>query len=156
MHKGDYNFLDLFFTARVVGFVATLPLACYVEKNVYWTRWRMDDLDFLNALTWHLDCMALSLGEIERCHPPADIFQMRMYYSLYVSNFMSAVDFVSEKCGVPFNATLEASLSTLSLSGADVIGYLRELRNGVIHRGLDPASGGRVIKGVVYAVAPLK
>ncbi|CUX45928.1 hypothetical protein AGR7C_Lc120052 [Agrobacterium deltaense Zutra 3/1] len=114
----------------------------------------MDDVDFLGALTWHLDCMALSLEEVLGYRPPADGFHMRMHYSLYITNFMSTVDFVAEKYGSGFIASLEESLATTNFSGAHVLGYLRELRNGVVHRGLDPCSRASVVNGVVCAVAP--
>ncbi len=31
---------------------------------------------------------------------------------------------------------------------------MRELRNGIVHRGIDPTSGGAVVNGVVCAMAP--
>lgn len=114
----------------------------------------MNSIDSLHGLVWHLECMSLSGREIENFHPPADSFQMRMHYSLYLTNLMSAIDMVAEWCGEPFNSELLDGLKTPSLSGSDILGYVRELRNGVVHRGVDPTNGGTQISGCVWAVSP--
>ena len=114
----------------------------------------MRNIAFLSGISWHLECMVLAAAAIDNFRPPADGFQMRMYYSLYLTNLMSAVDLVFEIHGNPFQTALEDSLRTSNLSGAEVLGYMRELRNGIVHRGIDPTSGGMVVDGVVCAVAP--
>lgn len=114
----------------------------------------MENSDLLNGITWHLECMALAASAIDNFHPPADPFQVRMNYSLYLTNLMSAIDMVSEIQDSSFETALESSLTTTLSSGAEVLGYMRELRNGVVHRGIDPTSGGSVVDGVVCAVAP--
>lgn len=111
--------------------------------------------ELLSGISWHLECLVLVATEIDNFRPPADSFQMRMYYSLYLTNLMSAIDMVFEIHGTPFQTALEDSLKTSNFSGAEVLGYIRELRNGIVHRGLDPTSGGMVVDGVVCAMAPL-
>ena len=114
----------------------------------------MNSIDSLHGLVWHLECMALSGREIENFQPPADSFQMRMHYSLYLTNLMSAIDMVDEWCGKPFNDALLEALKTTGLPGPDIFFYLRELRNGLVHRGVDPTPGGAERNGRVWAVAP--
>ena len=114
----------------------------------------LSDIRTIHGLMWHFECMALSGEAIENFRPPADSFQMRMHYSLYLINLMSAIDMVRDWCGNPFKEALHESLKTSMFSGSDILDYLRELRNGVVHRGVDPTSGGTVINAVTWAVAP--
>jgi hypothetical protein len=107
----------------------------------------------LSGISWHLECMVLAASAIENFRPPADSFQMRMYYSLYLTNLMSAIDMVKD-IHKPFQTALEDSLRTSNFSGAKVLGYIRELRNGVVHRGINPTGDGEVVDGVVCALAP--
>jgi len=98
--------------------------------------------------------MVFSGGAIGNMRPPADAFQMRMHYSLYLTNLMSALDMMVETHGEAFQSALEARLATSGQTGSEVLGYIRELRNGVVHRGIDPTSGGEVIADIVCAIAP--
>lgn len=56
-----------------------------------------NDLELVNGLAWYLECMHLAATSINNFRPPADLFQMRMHYSLYVVNLMSAVDMMREQ-----------------------------------------------------------
>lgn len=114
----------------------------------------MRDIELISGISWHLECMVLAAAAIDNFYPPADGFQMRMYYSLYITNLMSAIDMAYEKYGQSFQTDLEDSLKTSNFSGAGVLGYIRELRNGIVHRGINPTSGCVVVDGVVYAMAP--
>ncbi len=98
--------------------------------------------------------MVLSAAAIDSFHSPADGFQMRMHYSLYLTNLMSAIDMVHDVHRTPFQTALEEGLRTSNVPGAEVLGYIRELRNGVVHRGIDPTSSGVVVDGTVCAIAP--
>lgn len=113
----------------------------------------MRDIGLLNGIAWHLECIDLTRTAIDNFRPPADSFQIRMNYSLFVTNLMSAIDMVIETSGAAFQNALEENLKTSQNSGGEVLGYIRELRNGVVHRGLDPTSGGLVVNGLVYVVA---
>ena len=115
----------------------------------------MNDIELVSAITWHLECMVLAATEIDNFRPPTDSFQKRMHYSLYLANLMSAIDMVSEKCGRSFETALKDNLKTSNLSGAEVLGYIRELRNGIVHRGIDPTSSATVVDGLICAVSPL-
>jgi len=114
----------------------------------------MKRIEILHGIAWHLECLALAAAAIGNFRPPADGFQMRMYYSLYLTNLMSAIDMVIDIHGRSFQMALEESLKTSSFSGPAILGYIRELRNGVVHRGMDPTNGGVVIDGVARAMAP--
>lgn len=111
-------------------------------------------IEILAAISWHLECMVLAAAAIDNFRPPADGFQMRMHYSIYVTNLMSAIDMMLDIHGKAFQTALEHNLKTSKFSGADVLGYLRELRNEIVHRGLNPTSGSLGVGALVRAVAP--
>lgn len=109
--------------------------------------------ELMSGIAWHLECIDLARQKIDNFRASADSFQMRMYYSLYVTNLMSAIDIVLEIHKGDFQTALEERLKTSHHSGANVLGYVRELRNGIVHRGLDPIKGGSVHNDIVYAIA---
>ncbi len=111
-------------------------------------------IELLNAMTWHLECMKLASEAIDSFRPPADSFQMRMHYSIYITNCMSALDMLVEVFGSSFTDALDKALELPDNSGKDVRRYLRELRNGVVHRGVDPTANGVVVDGFTLALAP--
>ena len=84
----------------------------------------MKDIDLLGSVSWHLKCMVLAAAAIDNFRPPADGFQMRMHYSLYVANLISAIDLVLETHHSPFQTALEHCLKTSRFSGAEVLGYV--------------------------------
>lgn len=114
----------------------------------------MDSVSIVSTVTWHLECTTFSAAEIMSFRPPADGFKMRMHYSLYASNLLGAVDAIQDALGEDFENTIKNSLPLGSFSGEEVFGYLRELRNGAVHRGVDLTAGGLVIGELVCAVAP--
>jgi hypothetical protein len=67
---------------------------------------------------------------------------------------MSAINMVKDTYGTSFTIDLENNLKTSNFSGSDVLGYMRELRNGVVHRGIDLSASSTVIDGIICAVAP--
>ncbi|WP_411508028.1 hypothetical protein [Brucella anthropi] len=91
---------------------------------------------------------------IDNFRPPADLFQMRMHYSIYITNFMSALDMLKEVFGSSFTDALDEAFESPDTSGDNIRRYLRELRNGVVHRGVDPTGSGIVVDGVTLALAP--
>ncbi len=114
----------------------------------------MDNVALASTVTWHLECAAFSAAEIMSFKPPADGFKMRMHYSLYALNLLGAVDAIHDVLDSGFETSIENALSLENFSGELVLGYLRELRNGVVHRGVDLTAGGVVIDGLVCALAP--
>ena len=114
----------------------------------------MTNQTLLGGIVWHLECMVLAKSEIDGFKPPANTFQMRMYYSLYLTNLLSLIDMMRDEYGEDLQSKLESAVQTPQFSGQCILGYLRELRNGVVHRGIDPTSGGMVIDDVVCAISP--
>ncbi|WNJ84043.1 hypothetical protein [Pseudomonas canadensis] len=77
-----------------------------------------------------------------------------MHYSIYASNLLGAVDAIQDSLDSGFETMIQNALPLGGFSGEQVLGYLRELRNGVVHRGIDLTAGGVVVDGLVCALAP--
>jgi hypothetical protein len=107
----------------------------------------------IGGLVWYAECMDRALLEIRSFSPPAN--DVRFYHSLFVVNLMSLVDRSGELFGIDVSQQWSACLNGHGgLNGENNIGYVRELRNAVVHRGLDIAASGVVISDHVRAVAP--
>jgi hypothetical protein len=83
---------------------------------------------------------------------------LRIHYSNYYVNLISAIESISEvgdfEPGL-FLKTLEARFSTIdATSGSDNYMYVRELRNSIVHRGLDIASGAHFVSNFPLLIAP--
>jgi hypothetical protein len=63
-----------------------------------------------------------------------------MYHYLYFSNLFGAVDLVCDySSAIGEKAVFEANIKR-GFGNADDYQYARELRNAIVHRGLDPAA----------------
>ncbi|OUJ15603.1 hypothetical protein HK28_07450 [Acetobacter sp. DsW_063] len=104
-------------------------------------------------LAWYAECMNRALAEIRGFSPPAR--DVRFHHSLFIINFMSLIDLAVEFYGPLFKQQFIKKLDgTGGQTGENNEGYLRELRNATIHRGMDIASSGTVISNHVRAIAP--
>ncbi|WP_206669059.1 hypothetical protein, partial [Brucella sp. 10RB9210] len=72
----------------------------------------MQNIELLNTITWHLECMKWASDTIDNFRPPADPFQMRMHYSIYITNFMSALDMLKEVFGPSFTDALDKAFES--------------------------------------------
>lgn len=111
-------------------------------------------IEKLHSIAWHLNCARIALDEICSFIPPADPFRMRMYHSMYPSSLLSAKELVFEISGADDKKFKAVWSSTSAIDLSDLVDYIRELRNAVIHRGLDIAAMGEVINHRVCALAP--
>jgi hypothetical protein len=107
----------------------------------------------IGGLVWYAECMDRAFQEIRSLAPPAN--DVRFGHSLFVVNLMSLVERSIELFGndvwLQWSARIDGHGG---LNGDNNAGYVRELRNAVVHRGLDIAASGVVISNYVRAVAP--
>jgi hypothetical protein len=99
--------------------------------------------NFFDGLLWYLSVRNWAYAKIRDCPHGAQLFDVRMCHSLYFVNLLSATDHISDHVQddkavrSAFESQLEAGFgNTRDLQ------YVRELRNAIIHRGLDPAAIG--------------
>ena len=115
----------------------------------------------LSAVKWYFELKNLSLRNAMsiRCPlQPGKQKDLRQYYSQYFSGLLSATELLLEseyEHRAAFKSSLEEALSFGGdFDGTRSYAYLRELRNSVIHRGLDLCSGAHIQEDFPVYVAP--
>lgn len=117
--------------------------------------------DLLNALSLYLATKQTALRSALALRAPLTNEQaqdLRVHYSNYFVNLLSAIELISQgptPGEQSFSAALDAAYSFTEFpSGAENYGYIRELRNAIVHRGLDIASAVHFAADVPLLVAP--
>ncbi|MFA6009630.1 MAG: hypothetical protein WC799_06585 [Desulfobacteraceae bacterium] len=117
--------------------------------------------ELLSATKWYFDQKNLSLKNAIslRCQLSVENQKdIRLYYSQYFTGLLSATELFLEKNYQnieKFKGRLELALSfDEHPNGPDNYSYLRELRNSIIHRGLDVTSAAHVKNDFPLFVAP--
>lgn len=114
----------------------------------------MDIEDFLNGVFNHLEHMASARMGIDALQPPADSVNIQRQHISYLTNAWSLFELLKEKYGSSFEDEVKRNLAALGHDGDNILRYVGELRNSVMHRGMDQTGSGVVIAGVVRVVAP--
>ncbi len=117
--------------------------------------------DALSALSLYMSARRTAIRAAQTIRTPMSTEQaedLRIHYSSYFLNLLAAVDLFVEK-GSPLPPGFEARLgSALVFSdhpdGKANLGYLRELRNAVVHRGLNIAAAAHAPDNVPLIIAP--
>jgi hypothetical protein len=114
-----------------------------------------------SAISWYFESKNLALRNAVRLRSPLSVEQqsdLRQYYSQYFVGLVSATELLREPTyehSERFNGELSATFIFDSFpNGADNYSYIRELRNSVVHRGLDICSTAHVHEGFVFVAAP--
>lgn len=117
--------------------------------------------EMLSSLKWYFDIKNLSLKNALLLHCPLSVENqkdLRMYYSQYFSSLLSATELFLDKDyphNVEFKDTLYKGLSFKDFpKGEDNYSYLRELRNSIIHRGLDINLAAHIINNFPMIISP--
>lgn len=117
--------------------------------------------DLMSALTLYLGTRRTALRSALRLRAPLSVDEaedLRIHYSNYFVSLMSAADLVAEDAkiqGPTFRTRLEAAFCRVSNPSSSAnYSYVRELRNAVVHRGLNIASGAHFAGDFPLLVAP--
>jgi hypothetical protein len=117
--------------------------------------------DHLNALSLYLATRRTALRSALRFRAPLSTEaseDLRIHYSNYFVSLFSAVDLLAENksmAGGDFKDALETAFETVGASRAVTnCAYVRELRNAVVHRGLDIASAAHFAGDFPLLIAP--
>ena len=113
----------------------------------------MKDRELIHVLTRYFGYKNFALSKIKSFTPPADSLEMEFYYSAYFYHLCSAIDEVNKKFPT-FLGELKRNISLPSYSGQNNYRYISELRNAIIHRGLQINQVGHVIGELVCPIAP--
>lgn len=112
-------------------------------------------LDFFDGLFWYFEIRNWAFGKIKTCPRGSHPFDIRMHHALYFVNLVSAVDHVSDHLRGD-EPTRRAFIDRIEDGFRDTQNYkyVRELRNAIIHRGLDPTAAGHADDTTVYVLCP--
>ncbi|PVZ90083.1 hypothetical protein C9426_01515 [Serratia sp. S1B] len=105
------------------------------------------DLGWINSLTWYMSARKTVLRAALTFRTPISVLDqidMRVHYSSYFLNLMAAIDIFDEITLLKSSNFKEQLYSSFSFNGFPNgeanYSYIRELRNAVVHRGLDLTS----------------
>lgn len=109
----------------------------------------------LTSIKWYYECKQVARTKILSFKPPADLFELRFYYTLYFVNLLSAIEYVHEFVDQGFKPVLQARLVLPENPDCkNNLRYISALRNALIHRGEDIARRGSEVDGLVVVRAP--
>ena len=111
-------------------------------------------VSFIDGLLWYLETRNWAFARIKACPIGSLPQDIKMYHYLYFSNLLGAVDLVDDFVRAlgkisAFSVGLEHGFS-----GQIDFKYVRELRNAIVHRGLDPAAAGHANDNVILVLCP--
>jgi hypothetical protein len=94
----------------------------------------MGEMAFIDGLLWYLETREWAFKKLQSMSGDVQHFDLKMYHYLYLTNLLGAIDAVCDYV----NSSDVVKNFELSL-GDNNYRYLREFRNAVVHRGLDPS-----------------
>lgn len=126
----------------------------------------------LEGLDLYLEIRNWAFEKMKACPRGSPVLDIGIYHYLYFSNGLAAVDLVGEVFhGKDFRrpayetdyersliAAFDFGLATVpnhqGKAGREAYAYVRELRNSIVHRGLDSAAAGHATDDLVFALCP--
>lgn len=117
---------------------------------------KMDDpkMPFFDGLLWYLETRNWAFDKINTCPTGSQGLDIKMYHYLYFSNLFGAVDLVRDYISaIGEKAVFEETIKQ-RFGSTDDYQYARELRNAIVHRGLDPAAAGHAANNVLLILCP--
>lgn len=117
--------------------------------------------DLLNSLAMYFSSKRTALRSALQLRAPLSVGQaedLRVHYSNYFISLLSGLDLVRDSKAVDWKAftqDLESKFVTPHApEGKQNYGYVRELRNSIVHRGMDIASAASFPNNVPLLIAP--
>jgi len=121
------------------------------------------NFELLMSIKWYFEIKNLSLKKILEFKTPLSVEQqneLRLYYSQYFTSLLSATELLSDKNEnlnfQAFKTKLEQQFIFDSFTDdKHAYSYLRELRNSIIHRGLDITSSSHFENDFPLIISPI-
>lgn len=107
----------------------------------------------LETIFYYLKTKRFALSKIVKFISPLDNEQseeMQIIYGIYFNSFLSLIDYIEKD----LNQKHIKDICYRIFGSPDNFLYVKELRNSIIHRGLDVSQAGCNIKGLEYLVVP--
>lgn len=112
-------------------------------------------LDFFGGLLWYLEARNWAFEKIKVCPRGSHFFDIRMHHALYFVNLLSAVEHVCDhlRGDEPAHRAFVDQIED-GFGNTQNYKYVRELRNAIVHRGVDPTAAGHADDTTVYVLCP--
>jgi hypothetical protein len=111
--------------------------------------------DLFDGLLWYLETRNWAFAKMKACPMGTYSLDIKMYHYLYFVNLFGGVDLVGDYLKPLGEEAAFHDAVKRGFAGADY-DYARQLRNSVVHRGLDPAGSAHVDGAVVRVLCPAK
>ncbi len=101
----------------------------------------------LEVIFFYMRNKRYAVSRLKTFIPPLDdmrLAEMQVAYGLYFNSLISVIDYINKDLA---QAKIVNDLITI-VGGEENYGYIRELRNSIIHRGLDVSSAGTAIENL--------
>jgi hypothetical protein len=109
---------------------------------------------FLDGVFWYLETRNWAFEKIRLCPRGSQGVDLKMYHYLYFSNLFGAIDIVRDyRRSIGETADFDEEVRSRFANHNDYQ-YARELRNSIVHRGLDPAAAGHADDTLLYVLCP--
>jgi hypothetical protein len=111
-------------------------------------------MQFADSLIGYLDIRQWAFEKIRTSPVGSNLIDLRMHHYLYFSNLFGAIDLVRDCLS---DSAAKNGFDAHLAEGFPVAGdylYARELRNAIVHRGLDPAAQGAQVGENIFAITP--
>jgi hypothetical protein len=111
-------------------------------------------MTFLDGVFWYLETRNWAFQKIRLCPRGSQGLDIKMYHYLYFSNLFGAIDIVGDyRRSIGETADFDEEVRSRFANHNDYQ-YARELRNSIVHRGLDSAAAGHADDTLLYVLCP--
>lgn len=111
-------------------------------------------LSFMDGLLWYLETRNWAFDKLRTCPHGSLLLDIKMYHYLYFANLFGAVDIVRDYIKARGERLVFDDRVSQAFPRSDDYRYARELRNAIVHRGLDPAAAAHSDNNFLYVLCP--
>lgn len=111
----------------------------------------------LNSINWYLTKTNNAIDKISQLIPPeVDSAELRFQYSSLIESMFSTIDYLIDDKEITADKDYinNKIKDNIGVDGDVILQYMREVRNAVVHRGLDITARCDVVRGKIAAYAP--
>jgi len=111
-------------------------------------------LTFIDGLLWYLQTRNWAFEKIKTCPTGSHLLDIKMYHYLYFSNLFGAVDIIRDNLKPTGKDAAFEDQVKRGFGNTTDWQYARELRNSIVHRGIDPAAAGHANGNIILVLCP--
>ena len=114
-------------------------------------------VEIKHSINWYLTKTNHAIDKISALRCPANLEEVRFQYSALIESIFSLIDYINDKrdafnmTKVQFKKEIE---DRINIEGKVTLDYMRNLRNSVVHRGLDISAKGEAHEDRISILTP--